>query len=337
MIDRDAKSFPVASEILSGAASPFRFEVTWRSLTPLRHFDSISTGGASRFSPSTPAVFPPPSAPEAGPRFVREAEVPVHAVSGLGSREISEGAESRAWEMIRHWKTRLAMLAPAPPRPETPPVAVPFTAPAELTRPRSLIVAVPLLALLLVVGYQWMRRNNSPSAERSAADAMEMGGSGWISEWASDAAGSARGRQLSLYRPSISMSDYHLSFLGRIERGSLGWVFRAADSSNYYAAKLDVAQRGSPLTLTHFAVIRGVEGPHNQRTLPLIAGEHGTLKVRLDATGPIFTVWVLDRVVDEWADDRLTRGGLGFFNERKERGEVWSIRISFLKVVPGNE
>lgn len=152
-----------------------------------------------------------------------------------------------------------------------------------------------------------------------------------MSEWASDAAGSARGRQLSLYRPSMSMSDYRFEFIGRIERRSLGWVFRAADSSNYYGAKVEAPYPGSgPLTISRFAVIRGVQGPLIQRTLSLAPGV-GAMKVRLDARGPRFTVSVQNQVVDDWEDDRLRAGALGFLNEREERGQVGSIQISFPK------
>jgi hypothetical protein len=146
----------------------------------------------------------------------------------------------------------------------------------------------------------------------------------------SPATGSARGRQISLYRPSMSMSDYRLEFLGQIERKSLGWVFRASDSRNYYVGKLELARPGSsPLTITHFAVIGGVEGPHVQRVL---AHEPGaTLKVRLDAQGSRFTVYVQNQVVEDWQDDRLKTGAVGFLNEREERGQVRSIQISFSK------
>jgi len=82
----------------------------------------------------------------------------------------------------------------------------------------------------------------TPESENSAT-ATEMGSVGWISEWASDKTGSARGRQISLYRPSMSMSDYRLEFLGQIESKSLGWVFRASDSRNYYVGKLELARR----------------------------------------------------------------------------------------------
>jgi hypothetical protein len=159
-----------------------------------------------------------------------------------------------------------------------------------------------------------------------------MGGAGWITEWASDSVGSARGRQISLYRPSISMSDYRLEFLGRIDRRSLGWVFRAADSGNYYAAKLEAVQPGgSSLTITRFAVVHGFEGIHIQRTLALNTGASDMLKVRLEARGPRFTVYVQNQVAEDWEDDRLKSGAVGFLNEREERGQIQSVQIAFPK------
>jgi hypothetical protein len=127
----------------------------------------------------------------------------------------------------------------------------------------------------------------------------------------------------------MTMSDYRIEFVGRIERKSLGWVFRAFDSKNYYVGKLEAASGG--LAITHFAVIRGVEGPHIQRALPIAAAAGTTLKVRVDASGPRFTIYVQNQVVEDWEDDRLKIGGVGFLNEREERGQVGSVRISFPK------
>jgi hypothetical protein len=158
---------------------------------------------------------------------------------------------------------------------------------------------------------------------------MEMGSAGWTTEWASDPAGSARGRQISIYRPSVPMSDYSLEFFGQIEKKSLGWVFRAADSRNYYVGKLEAVNPASPLSITHFAVVNGVEGPHVQRVLASPVGS--PWKVRLEARGPRFTVSLQNQVVEDWQDDRLKSGGVGFLNERQERGKVASIQISFTK------
>jgi hypothetical protein len=313
MADPGNQAFQSGSEILSDAPIPFRFEITWRSLTePLK-----------------------PIPPEQSNSIV-----PIPAARGLTispstRRPLAYDAEAREWEMVLPRMRRPAAVAPkaVPQRPLL--LAAPqFTMALESNQMRRWIGLVGVI-LLLVAGaaaYERLRRRSSPSAESTAVAAKEMGGAGWITEWASDSAGSARGRQISLYRPSVFMSDYRLEFLGRIEQRSLGWVFRAADSKNYYVAKLEAAQPGArALTMTHFAVIRGFEGLHIQRTLKLDPRAAGMLRVRLEARGPRFTVYLQNQVVEDWEDDRLKSGGLGFLNEREERGQVQSVQISFPK------
>jgi hypothetical protein len=300
MADPGIEAFQAGSEILSGAPIPFRFEVTWRSLTaPLK-----------------------PTPPDLSPR-------PIQAP--LPRPQRTRDADAREWEMVLPKMRRPAALAPAPPRQLQPAIASPQFASVSEPTGRQPWVGLAIIAVVLAAGiaaYEW----RSPSKDSVAATSMEVGGSGWITEWASDAAGSARGRQLSLYRPSISMSDYRLDFLGRIDRRSLGWVFRAVDSSNYYAAKLEASRPGAQtLTITRFAVIHGFEGMHIQRTLTLAPGAGEILKVRLEARGPRFTVSVQNQVVEDWEDDRLKSGGLGFLNEREEQGQVGSIQIAFPK------
>ncbi len=202
-----------------------------------------------------------------------------------------------------------------------------FKGPTESRRVTTVVGAVLCLALGASITL-WIRDSGGPKAETAAAT-TDMGGGGWIAEWASDKSGSARGRQLSLYRPSTAMSDYRLEFLGSIQRRSLGCVFRAVDSNNYYAFKLIAGRLGTPLSISHFAVIDGVEERHIERTLSLTTGIDTRLKVRLDVKGPTFTVWVQNQVVEDWQDDRLKSGGVGFLNEREESGEVQSVQISF--------
>jgi hypothetical protein len=297
MADPGMQAFPASSEILSGAPIPFRFEITWRSLTdPLR---------PTSFDPSRSAV-------------ARRAPTP--------------DSEAREWEMVLPRMQRPAAIELATPPPSGQLAAPQFTMAAESPRSRRWIgLAGPVLLFVAgIAGYQLLRHDKS-SDQTTVVSGSEMGGAGWITEWASDSAGSARGRQIALYRPSISMSDYRLQFLGRIEQRSLGWVFRAADSSNYYAAKLEADPGASALTLTRFAVIGGFEGLHIQRTLRLDPGAAEMLKIALEARGPRFTISVQNQVVDDWEDDRLTSGGLGFLNEREERGEVQSVQMAFPK------
>jgi len=294
MADPAIEALRAESELLSGAAMPFRFEVTWRSLT----------------RPLEPA---PLSS--------------IENAAGLPRRRaVAPDVEAREWEMVLPRMKRPPALTPAVEGEAERPAPTPpsFAVAGERTGGRWMAVGGALALMAAVGALVWNLQRSSPAAE--VADTMEMGSAGWVSEWASDSMGSARGRQISLYRPSMAMSDYRLEFTGRIERKSLGWVFRAVDSRNYYVGKLERANPASPLRITRFAVIKGVEGPHVQRVLAAAAG---AWRVRLEAKGPRFTIYLQNQVVEDWEDDRLKAGGVGFLNEREERGQVESVRISF--------
>jgi hypothetical protein len=184
--------------------------------------------------------------------------------------------------------------------------------------------------LLVTIGFAAVRRIEQPATP--AADApmatVEMGGAGWMTEWVTDSAGSSHGRQISLYRPSLPMSNYRLEFSGRIERKSLGWAFRRVDPRNYYVGKLQVSKPGGPVNLVRYGVVRGIEDSHIQIPLPAVSGA-GALKVRLDAKGSRFTIYVQNQAVADWEDHRLQKGGVGFLSERGEQGQVESVQISF--------
>src|SRR5262249_47984289 len=211
MADPGTKALQAGPEMLAGVAIPFRFEVTWRSLTrPL---------GPSTATATSKAVLRAPA----------------------------RDADAKEWEMVLPRMKRPAALAPSigptarvasePPVPSL--VAPSFASAAEHSSRRwTFPAAAALLAPLLWGAMRWTEQHVAPATDPAAA-AREMGGAGWMSEWASDPTGSSRGRQISLYRPSMRMSNYRLEFTGRIEKKSLGWVFRASDSRNYYAGKLE--------------------------------------------------------------------------------------------------
>ena len=293
-------------QTISGSAVPFRFEFTWRSLT-------------RSLEPTRPSS------------LIKSANLPARS---LPARQVSShDIEAREWEMVlprtRRPETRPSFVASPPEISAAPNVAVSppgFAVAPEPATGRWIALGGTLVIAVAVMGVYWTGWGARKSSESVAA--TEMGGAGWITEWASDQTGSARARQLSLYRPSMSMSDYRLEFSGQIERRSLGWVFRAANTRNYYVGKLERASASSPLTVTRFAVINGAEGPHFQRVMAAITGP---LKVRQEARGPKFTIYVQNQIVEDWHDDRLKTGGMGFLNEREERGQVGSIQISFLR------
>jgi hypothetical protein len=195
-------------------------------------------------------------------------------------------------------------------------------------RNRTVLAAIALLMVTLgVAAVRRMEQPSSPRADTPMAT-VEMGGAGWMTEWVTDSTGSSHGRQISLYRPSLPMSNYRLEFSGRIERKSLGWAFRRADPRNYYVAKLQVSKPGGPVNLVRYGVVRGIEDSHIQIPLAGVSGA-GALKVRLDAKESRFTIYVQNQIVADWEDHRLQKGGVGFLSERQEQGQVESVQISF--------
>jgi hypothetical protein len=158
-----------------------------------------------------------------------------------------------------------------------------------------------------------------------------MGGGGWITEWAGDSKGSKRGKQLTLYKPSMQLKDYRTEFVGQIETGSLGWVFRAKDTKNYYAMKIRIVRPGIEpgIVLERYAVVEGVEGPHVEVPLNLTVRNDTLYKVKIDVQGARFSTYIQGKVVDVWSDDRLASGGFGFSNERAERAHIRSVSVSF--------
>ncbi|MEO5953878.1 MAG: hypothetical protein ABIQ44_15555, partial [Chloroflexia bacterium] len=152
----------------------------------------------------------------------------------------------------------------------------------------------------------------------------------WSRGWKYDPAGFIRPRQLALYTPSLGLEDYRLEFLGAIERKALSWVYRAADVKNYYAARLEVT-RGGPLPtveLVRYAVINGRVGPKKSIPLPMQGRIDTIYRVRVDVRGSDFVTSVQGQVVDVFTDNRLSRGGVGFFSETGEDARLRWIEVS---------
>jgi len=152
----------------------------------------------------------------------------------------------------------------------------------------------------------------------------------WSKGWSYDPAGFIRPRKLALYTPSLGLEDYRFEFLGAIERKALSWVFRAADVKNYYAARLEVT-RGGPLPtveLVRYSVIDGRIGSRKSIPLPMQARLDTIYRVRVDVRGSDFVTTIQGQVVDVFSDDRLPRGGVGFFSESGEDARLRWIEVS---------
>ena len=139
-------------------------------------------------------------------------------------------------------------------------------------------------ALALIIGGVVLTSRGSGSAKPAVAVAHGTGiveepamgnTAGWIQDWFADRAGGKQGRHVDVLRGSLAARDYRLLFEGQIERGALGWVFRA-DEKSFYVEKIQVVTPGRDpvVALVRFAVINGVEQTAIQVPL-LSAGPSG--------------------------------------------------------------
>ena len=152
-----------------------------------------------------------------------------------------------------------------------------------------------------------------------AGSALPAGEAGWITDWGSDP-GVRRTRQISILRSSQTLTDYRIEMTGQIESKAIGWVFRAQDPKNFYVTKLEIVKPGLEPTvaLVRFAIINGEEQAHAQLPLPMKVRLDTMYKIRFDALGNHFTTYVQDQKIDDWTDDHIRTGGVGFYRERGE-------------------
>jgi hypothetical protein len=153
---------------------------------------------------------------------------------------------------------------------------------------------------------------SKPAAETTTTSAD------WISNFATDAKSQ---RRVSVLRSSMGLPAYRLDFEGSIQIKGLGWVYRAQDAKNYYVSKIELEKPGQnpEFAIVHYAVIDGVEQPHEQTPLHVGVPLGGNYKIRFEAVGDRFTTWVQGQQVDQWMDGRLKSGGAGLYREGAEQ------------------
>ena len=139
------------------------------------------------------------------------------------------------------------------------------------------------------------------------------------SDWTLQA-GQVRPVSLRLWKPSTSLSNYEMEFLGHIDRKSMDWAFRAADLHNYYATKLVITHPG-PLPnagLVRYVVLDDRERERVELPLPLTLENGVDYRVRVSVRGNRFLTSVNGQLISSWMDSRISRGGVGFFSEDGE-------------------
>lgn len=129
---------------------------------------------------------------------------------------------------------------------------------------------------------------------------------------------------LRIWDESRKLADYSFEFEGRVESNSLGWVIRAANHRNYYAAKLAIPDSGSTNRpeIIRFAVIQGHESRRQHMPIPVEVDRGTFYQVQVRAVGDRILTVVGGRVVDQWRDARFRTGGVGFFSERGDKASI---------------
>jgi hypothetical protein len=203
----------------------------------------------------------------------------------------------------------------------------------------SLKVKLGLAALMAVVsvGAYFVASGRSKNAypvraSDAAGPSIMVGEGGWVEGWAGDPIGLHNSRQITIYRPSLKLSDYRFEFLGQIENKSIGWIFRAADPENYYAMKLQLVSQELPLKLElyKYVVQKGRQVQVGRVPIDVPVKSDTVFSIRLDVRGPKFYTYVQGQPLDVWTDDQIRSGGVGFLNERSERGKIKSVSLSYL-------
>lgn len=156
---------------------------------------------------------------------------------------------------------------------------------------------------------------------------FSTGVKGWLgaraSEWDATA-GQMRPTNLKIWKPSVRLADYRLEFEGQIDKNAMSWAFRAPDLRNYYATKIVVSKAGSlpKADIVRYTVLNGSETDRQRLPLPISIRPDTLYHVQMSVRGSQFITRVNGQIVDTWSDNRLKRGGVGFFAERGESSSI---------------
>lgn len=198
--------------------------------------------------------------------------------------------------------------------------------------------AMPGSRLSGAVGNQW-GRVQAGIQDRAAVELSEdfqdgmpewEGQGEWSRSWRIEKAGYVVPGRQAIYQPSMKMESYHMEFLAQIERQGVGWVYRATDEGNYYAAKLTVARPGPLplLQLVRYPVIDGKAGPRVEIPIRVLLHNDTPYRVQLAVNGGDYSTSIEGQLVDFWHDERLKVGGVGFFTENGDMARIYWMKLS---------
>jgi hypothetical protein len=205
------------------------------------------------------------------------------------------------------------------------------------------IVVLPLMAVrtanaLSIRTFGWPSLIDRIQARSSVAVADDFrqdlrrwaGKEGSPDGWTFNGSGYVIPGQLAIDIRSVPMADYRMEFTGQVERKGLGFVYRAMDFDNYYAARIVVVNENSTseAILERYAVIGGQAGPKTQVHLTFPVRSDTTYNVEVEARGGYFVTRINHHFVDAFSDSRLSRGGAGFFASPGESARIFRLHVA---------
>jgi hypothetical protein len=197
--------------------------------------------------------------------------------------------------------------------------------------PVSARVGAGVVAALTIITFAYSAMNSGKATAKptapvaqSSSPGYELGNQintgGWNADWIPD----DTQHRVTLLRGSQPYSNYRIEFEGQIQSKALGWMYRGINPRNFYVNKIERKKYGDTpvVVLVRYAMIDGkAEGPV-EKQLQMPVRVDTVYKVRLDAVGADFSVWVQGQKVDSWRDARLGSGGLGLYAEGEETATI---------------
>jgi hypothetical protein len=131
---------------------------------------------------------------------------------------------------------------------------------------------------------------------------------------------------LRLWRPTLDRRNYDLSFTGVIQKKAINFAYRA-NGDNYYATKLKLNRSGqvSGASIARLVFSGGKLIDEIELPLPVLLKTGHPYQIHVSATENMFATYLDGHLIDEWHDDRLKRGGVGFFSDNGEDAKVSDI------------
>ncbi len=148
--------------------------------------------------------------------------------------------------------------------------------------------------------------------------------------WTYDRNGFVRVGALSLFVPSLRLTDYDVDALAQIDTRGLTLAFRAASPRNYQAVKLLLNGSGPvrSVAVETYTVISGHPTRARVKKYPGCLPSDTVFHIHLAVRGDAFSLYLQGNLVANWSDSRLASGGVGLSCSSGEQARVAWIRVT---------